>query len=565
MRGKVRKKLAVLCALLLSVVTLLGNQIPGGVKAAAPTLQVSYQSGSEGNGIVEIKTTAEAQWTSATNANQNAVSVRVKANSGYQIDWTHIYLRVNGQDILTDAIRTSLASDAGYSLQDDVSYALENVEFRSDSGQPPQGPTSTGVEIALEGDACSPMTYANMKAADPTFELYVSVDGGASYKTLGSLLAESPSVVSESGSRYSFSNTVTSIKAYVTLNTTKFMMDGFPSAIGTSAATATTITGEQHIQIDKQAVTIVWAYDEIRFGADAYLEHGKAQVIAIEGIDDFNTIPFANNPGNAEGGHIAVPTGKKVTIKLIPDYGYQVAGLTLNGGETLTPDDANMSTFTFVMGQNNVHLKGMFKKVEDTVATTSKSVDAATIQNGANAVASGNLRLSVADNSSYDTAKAEALVENAESAQAIDLTLDQVVSKGNGSNWEKNITEFDKPITLSLALDDYDSGYDYTVVRNHNGTLTELDTEVSNGTVSFDTNQFSTYVIVKVKKQKAPEAEVDNPKAPTTEATTQAPAANKDKSPETGDATMPIVLVFGCAVSAIGCVMLARKRREENI
>ena len=69
-------------------------------------------------------------------------------------------------------------------------------------------------------------------------------------------------------------------------------------------------------------------------------------------------------------------------------------------------------------------------------------------------------------------------------------------------NWETGITEFEKPITLSLALKDYDANYDYTVVRNHNGKLTALDTTAINGTVSFATNQFSTYVIVKKEKSK---------------------------------------------------------------
>lgn len=60
---------------------------------------------------------------------------------------------------------------------------------------------------------------------------------------------------------------------------------------------------------------------------------------------------------------------------------------------------------------------------------------------------------------------------------------------------------------MNLALDNYDANYDYTVVRNHNGKLTELSTMVEQGTISFETNQFSTYIIV--KKSKA--AGVDKP------------------------------------------------------
>ena len=56
------------------------------------------------------------------------------------------------------------------------------------------------------------------------------------------------------------------------------------------------------IQVDPIIHTITWGYSEEPYGADAYLEHGRATVIAIEGINDFHDIPFANNPGDDKGG-----------------------------------------------------------------------------------------------------------------------------------------------------------------------------------------------------------------------------------------------------------------------
>ena len=67
-------------------------------------------------------------------------------------------------------------------------------------------------------------------------------------------------------------------------------------------------------------------YDRQTYGEDAYLEHGKAQVVAVEGVYDLYSIPFANNPGDEKGGHIAVEAGKQVTVRLTPDYGYQLKG-----------------------------------------------------------------------------------------------------------------------------------------------------------------------------------------------------------------------------------------------
>lgn len=274
----------------------------------------------------------------------------------------------------------------------------------------------------------------------------------------------------------------------------------------TGISNAQTLTQKRtySIQIDKNVLTVSWAYDEKTYGEDAWLEHGCAQITAIEGVNDFHDIPFANNPGDEKGGHIAVETGRKVTIKLIPDYGWQVAGLTLNGGEKLTPDEDNVSTFTFVMGDSNIHLKGLFEKASDEIKIDKgNTVKSVSISNGENAVASGNLALTVSDNTSYDSQKEQAVAEGAVYVSAVDFTLQQLVSKGNGSAWVSDVTEFEKPVTLNVSIDDYDENYYYIVIRNHNGEITKLDTTANEGTISFETNRFSTYVILKKEKSGA--------------------------------------------------------------
>ena len=451
---------------------------------------------------------------------------------------------------------------------------------------PPAG--NQPICLILEGDAFKGADdtdyYHYMKSQDKNFEIYVDLDdtGNSRSQTMDNLMKEQKvSLAPESQSTYRFADSVSNARVTV-------MCSSGTYTITTPGTTSNGSSGERsfavkkgesesHIQIDKnsETLTVTWAYDSDSFGADAYLEHGKAQITAIEGVSDFSTL-FGGNPGDAKGGNIAVPAGKKVTIKLVPDYGYQVAGLQLNGGVTLQPDDAQTSAFTFVMGNSPVHMKGLFTKVSDTVNSNSKQIEAASIINGANAAASGNLRLTVSDVESYDTTAAQALVSGAQSAQAVDLKLDQIVSKGNGSNWENNITEFEKPVTLNLALDNYDANYDYTVVRNHNGKLTELSTTVEQGTISFETNQFSTYIIV--KKSKA--AGVDKPSttpSTTTPSTTPAapdtdvtkPAAkdtapaktNDTASPKTGDA-MPVAgMMLVMAGSLTGYVVIRRKRR----
>ena len=100
----------------------------------------------------------------------------------------------------------------------------------------------------------------------------------------------------------------------------------------------------------------------------------------------------------------------------------------------MTPDDDNVSTFTFVMGDSNIHLKGLFEKASDEIKIDKGNrVKSVSISNGENAVASGNLALTVSDNASYDSQKEQAVAEGAVYVSAVDFTLQQLVSKGNGS------------------------------------------------------------------------------------------------------------------------------------
>lgn len=509
------------------------------------------------------------------------VTVTLFPKDGYNVQ-----LRVNGTQVtLNNNVYTVVTSANQQELKFEACFINPGGGNNPGNPNPPAG--NQPICLILEGDAFKGADtdyYHYMKSQDKNFEIYVDLDdtGNSRSQTMDNLMKEQKVFLApESQSTYRFADSVSNARVTVMCSSGTYTITtpGTTSNGSSSERSFAVKKGESgsHIQIDKnsETLTVTWTYDSDSFGADAYLEHGKAQITAIEGVSDFSTL-FGANPGDAKGGNIAVPAGKKVTIKLVPDYGYQVAGLQLNGGVTLQPDDAQTSTFTFVMGNSPVHMKGLFTKVSDTVNSNSKQIEAASITNGANAAASGNLRLTVSDAEGYDTTSAQALVSGAQSAQAVDLKLDQIVSKGNGSNWENNITEFEKPVTLNLALDNYDANYDYTVVRNHNGKLTELSTTVEQGTISFETNQFSTYIIV--KKSKA--ASVDKPStipSATTPSTTPAapdtdvtkPAAkdtkpaktNNTASPKTGDA-MPVVgMMLVMAGSLTGYAVIRRKRR----
>lgn len=521
-KGRMRGILSLVLALLLMVTMIPAQKVLAeGEPAGNPTgstgnLTFQFANNSAEYGSVEWQD-ATGNWKKQqADGTVTATAVRVKYNKCGQLE-PGAGLFLDGKNILEDKTnKTDLESENGFTLKTDKNYAFQHIAFITAGGsggeenppQPPKPPVSQGIEFVLEGNARD--KFGEMIAAgNDANNIYVKVNEDTSYQKINDLIKSKMVTVSQDG-RYQFADSVKKVSLYVKYDA-NYMVQFMPNVAGMGFSENAPLVldgaGSQHIQIDKKVNTITWAYDDVRYGKDAYLEHGTAEIIAVDGtpVAQLPKDPdnFAANAGNKDGGHFAADPGAKITIKLTPDYGYQLSGVQLNGGATLEAQK-EVSTFTFTMPDTNVHFKGIFTKSEDAVVTTGNTVKNAAIANGANATNSGNLELKVSDNTNYNTAAATALVSDAVAAEAVDLSLNQVVSKGNGTNWETGITEFEKPITLSLALKDYDANYDYTVVRNHNGKLTALDTTAINGTVSFATNQFSTYVIVKKEKSKTP-------------------------------------------------------------
>ena len=496
-------------------------------------LNDSKVSISEGNlGSVKFK---------LENFDPDKMQIRVYSNDGFQT-----YLTVNQNE-------TSLAEREGEGgFPDSITLV---VEKKGSQGQPGQS-TDNRIRLQLEGDACN--SFADMVSKD--IQIYVSKDGGSSFSQLTGLDTNSTK-------EYVFEADITSIQFYVSCDETKYSLQfpGKSADEGKSEQTAIELNaaGTQHIQIDHSVRTITWAYDRQTYGEDAYLEHGKAQVVAVEGVYDLYSIPFANNPGDEKGGHIAVEAGKQVTVRLTPDYGYQLKGVSLNGGVTLAPQ-AEVSTFTFTMPDTNVHFKGIFTQTQDEINTTGTKVSSASVENGANAAPSGNLRLTVED-SDANTTNALAQVENAVSAEAVNLTLDQIVSKGDGTNWENPVTQFDQPVKMKLQVADYDTAAGYEVVREHNGNLTKLTTSVSeNGTLTFETNQFSTYFIVKTAK-KADNGNAKTEKSSNTSSTTASSAAESTDNAITAQSVSGEgVPAINIASAADQLLNLAKLSEDEN-
>lgn len=459
---------------------------------------------------------------------------------------------VNGQSIAVASMNTNGTSYIYKTKVENADLKFE-PSFETSGGNAPGPNPGTGNNICfrLEGDGISPSNYVTWK--NNNIEIYIEIENA--YKTLEEWIGENKITVD--GAEYRVTEAVDTVKVYV-LNSgsEKYMIQG----AGTSEDTAMTWAGKGNysIQVDKKRITITWGYDSKTYGEDAYLEHGTARILQINDAAPNTNDSYGNNVGDNRGGNLVVQPGDKVTVELKPDYGYQLKGVSLNGMSLAAAKD--VSTFTFTMPNTRIHFKGIFEKAEDTVDTSAaKEVTSASISNGANAAGSGNLQLTVADSTGYDMTAAQQKVTGAVSAQAVELDLNQIVAKGDGTNWETKITEFTNPITLSLGINNYDANYDYVVVRDHNGTTTALPTKVIDGKVTFETNQFSTYVIVKKEKTTAGTGTGgsshedskgnDDTSSDAQPAVTQAVTQELDVVPKTGEGiatyVMEIMLLFG--------------------
>lgn len=486
-----------------------------------------------------------------------------QGKSKYTIQGENVYIKIT----YAQGSTYKAAIPNGVEVKDGVPIEITggHIEFTdtsagggSQGGNPPQ---PTGVSLQFEGNAWS--SYQNMKLY-AGLELYVNPDN-TGFVTLTDLLNQNKAAFDESGMVCLLDESVTSVSIYAQLEKKDEYEIQFYGAqtAGTSEDTAITVNGTQHIQIDRKCLTVTWAYDDT-YGEDGRIEHGTAEIIKINGQDvsQMTFSNFANNSGDKSGGHLAVKRDDVVTIKLIPDYGYQLSGASING-VTLAPQ-TEVSTFTFKMPDTNVHFKGIFTQTQDEINTSGTKVSSATVENGANAAPSGNLRLTVED-SDANTTNALAQVENAVSAEAVNLTLDQIVSKGDGTNWENPVTQLDQPVKMKLQVADYDTAAGYEVVREHNGNLTKLTTSVSeNGTLTFETNQFSTYFIVKTAK-KADNGNAKTEKSSNTSSTTASSAAGSTDNAITAQSVSGEgVPAINIASAADQLLNLAKLSEDEN-
>lgn len=242
--------------------------------------------------------------------------------------------------------------------------------------------------------------------------------------------------------------------------------------------------------------TIIWTYDP-NGPQDAYVEHGKVVVKSVAGV-----------PQDPNSQHIVAHENDIIIVELKPNYGYQIAGVSINGGATLEAQ-ADTSQFKFKMPGVPIHFKGIFIPSTDQVENKAPAVvSGGNIANGNVIAQSGNAKVTFSDAETNVTGTISLQPgetrDTSKNVQSINITTEEIVSKGESNQYWTN----PKTVTtggeaeISLSVNQKATGY--AVIRTHGLENKEIPStyDPDSGKLTFGSDRFSTYTLVPLTTSK---------------------------------------------------------------
>ena len=294
--------------------------------------------------------------------------------------------------------------------------------------------------------------------------------------------------------------------------------------------------------------TIIWAKDKTgNNGLKDYelLKNGTLEILEIKNPDG-TSIGLDGVEQDTNYGWASVIPGSEIILRAVPEYGYQLGSITING-QSLTPlSDA--STFSYTMPDENVHISGIFTKAEDQVELKTDKVKKALIQLAENEITSGNNRLTIKD-AVLTQQQLEAFKKAAGDYHItgyFDIKLAQILYKNTVANlWVNNIETLKKPAKVSLQIEaDWEPANSELAVihEKKDGTyeIIPASFDVATKMVMFQTDGFSNYAIAYKKVETTTEdqtgATTEDPSEDTTGDVTEA-STEETTEPETETTT----------------------------
>ena len=307
--------------------------------------------------------------------------------------------------------------------------------------------------------------------------------------------------------------------------------------------------------------TIIWDSDKTNNPSikdNELLKNGTIEILDIKdpngnsvGLDNVNQDLDKNN------GWASIIPGSKVILKLKPDYGYQLTSITINDEKLIAGKE--QSTFEYIMPNTNVHISGIFEKVDDTVNAESDKVKNGTIELGGKEIDTGSVVLSVEDInlSKEQITNFEKNANGYNISSYLDISLSQVIYKGTEESvWKNELKELNNPAKITLKLENGIDGNEVVIVHEkHDGTYeiipTTYDSETN--TITFSTTSFSNYAIAS-KTAASENNEKDN----------NIQKDNTNVNPKTGDNVIVYVVLFAIALLGIITLVIVNIKKVKN-
>ena len=244
---------------------------------------------------------------------------------------------------------------------------------------------------------------------------------------------------------------------------------------------------------------------------DVKIKNGTAKVIKVyDNATNMNDISasftcIANGcvDDATKEGFIRFEKGNVIVFEFVPQYGYQLTSVNMNGLPLSPQDNTNQYILDTADANGNGHFSATFTKTNDTVKTYSSAITSGVLDLSTGAIDAGTGRLSVND----FTPSAEQVTEftntasGYEIADYLDLDMQQIFYKGanDDSNvWSNDLAQLAADANISLELAEGVNGNDVAIVHEkHDGTyeLISGTYDANTHTVTFATDGFSNYAI----------------------------------------------------------------------
>ena len=255
----------------------------------------------------------------------------------------------------------------------------------------------------------------------------------------------------------------------------------------------------------------LWTYLEENSQSDDYIDNGRMELLsATYKGEDYNP-DYSTGMGwsqSENGGDAVLPVGTIVTVKLVPDYGYQLTSFGVNGGNFGTGDE--QSVFTFEIKPGNFHLGAHFTPVADRVISTSEAVTEGNIELGGG-LEGGSAQLEISDatlSEDKETGFDSVTPSGYTVTDYLNIDLYNVFYKGVDNPddvWENAIDTLSDKATIRIQLTDsqlegVEDLSDIVILHNvHDGdtyeTISVDSYDPETNTISFKTDSFSAYAI----------------------------------------------------------------------